>query len=96
MLLRTWNIESRCFWGFCCPGSLVVEKYPVYIYMERGLAMLLHAVIIGFILYLLMVYLLGQRQVVAENRSILAISLVLLYMILFGHGLPTKINNNLF
>jgi len=47
-------------------------------------------------LYLLMVYLLGQRQVVAENRSILAISLVLLYMILFGHGLPTKINNNLF
>lgn len=64
--------------------------------MERGLAMLLHAVIIGFILYLLMVYLLGQRQVVAENRSVLAISLVLLYMILFGHGLPTKINNNLF
>ncbi len=33
---------------------------------------------------------------VAENRSILFGSFVLMYMILFGHGLPTSINSNLF
>jgi hypothetical protein len=35
---------------------------------------------------------LGQQKNVAENRSILLASGVLIYMILFGHGLPTKMN----
>jgi hypothetical protein len=39
---------------------------------------------------------LGQSQIVAENRSILLASLLSAYMILFGHGLPTSINKNLF
>jgi hypothetical protein len=39
-----------------------------------------------------MIYALGQQAIVAENRSILIASGVLIYMILFGHGLPTKIN----
>jgi len=60
--------------------------------MERGLMMLLHSVIIGVILYLLMVFFLNQNKMVAENRSILISAVVLIYMILFGHGLPTKIN----
>jgi len=64
--------------------------------MERGLMMVLHSLIIGVALYLLMIYVLGQKQVVAENRSILLAGLVLVYMIVFGHGLPTKINKNLF
>lgn len=64
--------------------------------MERGLTMLLHSVIIGLILYIFMVYLLRQKQAVAENRSILMASVVLIYMILFGHGLPNGINKNLF
>ena len=64
--------------------------------MERGLNMLLHSLIISVILYLLMVYVLGQNSLVAENRSILIGALVLAYMILFGHGLPIKINRNLF
>lgn len=58
--------------------------------------MLLHSVIIGIVLYLVMVYGLGQRQAVAENRSILLAALVLVYMILFGHGLPTSLNKQLF
>jgi hypothetical protein len=37
-----------------------------------------------------MFFILGQRQVVSENRSILLAALILIYMILFGHGLPTK------
>jgi hypothetical protein len=63
--------------------------------MERGLSMLLHSAIIGLILYLIMVYLLGQKTIVAENRSILLASGVLIYMILFGHGLPVKLNKDL-
>ena len=64
--------------------------------MESGRMMLLHSVIIGFLLYLFMIFILGQKQVVAENRSILLAALTLIYMILFGHGLPTSINKNLF
>ncbi len=63
--------------------------------MESGIMMLIHSVIIGILLYLFMIYILGQRQTVAENRSILLAGLVLVYMILFGHGLPTSINKNL-
>jgi len=64
--------------------------------MENGRTMLLHSVIIGIILYLLMIFILGQKQNVAENRSILIAALILAYMILFGHGLPSSINKNLF
>jgi len=64
--------------------------------MEKGRMMLMHAIIIGILLYVIMIFALGQRQSVAENRSILLAALILVYMILFGHGLPTSINNNLF
>ena len=64
--------------------------------MENGLMMLFHSLIIGILLYLLMFYILGQRQIVSENRSILIAAVVLIYMILFGHRLPGSINKNLF
>jgi len=64
--------------------------------MENGRMMLLHSLIIGVLLYIFMFFILGQRQIVAENRSILLASLILVYMILFGHGLPRSINKNLF
>jgi ACR3 family arsenite efflux pump ArsB len=64
--------------------------------MEIGRMMLLHSVVIGILLYLFMIFILGQKQIVAENRSILLAALVLIYMILFGHGLPTSINKDLF
>ena len=57
--------------------------------------MLLHSVIIGLVLYFVMIYLLKQRAAVAENRSILISAFILIYMILFGHGLPKSINKNL-
>jgi hypothetical protein len=60
--------------------------------MESGLTMVLHSVIIGVILYVFMIFGLGQQKMVAENRSILIASCVLIYMILFGHGLPVKLN----
>ena len=64
--------------------------------MESGLMMVLHSLIIGIFLYILMIYLLGQKQVVAENRSILIAAFTLIYMIMFGHGLPNSLNKNLF
>ncbi len=64
--------------------------------MESGRMMLLHSIIIGIVLYLVMIFILGQREIVAENRTLLLTSFILAYMILFGHGLPTSINKNLF
>jgi hypothetical protein len=63
--------------------------------MESGRMMMLHSAIIGGLLYLFMIFILGQNQVVTENRSILLAAVLLIYMILFGHGLPTSINKNL-
>ena len=63
--------------------------------MESGLMMFLHSLIIGIFLYLFMVFALGQKRVVAENRSILIAAFVLIYMISFGHSLPKSINKNL-
>ena len=56
--------------------------------------MLLHSLVIGVLLYLFMIFVIGQKQAVAENRSILIGALALVYMILFGHGLPTSINKD--
>lgn len=64
--------------------------------MEKGRMMVLHSAVIGILLYLFMIYILGQNQRVAENRSILLGALALMYMILFGHSLPTSLNKNLF
>lgn len=57
--------------------------------------MLLHSYIIGLILYILMVFVFKQNEMVAENRSILITAVILIYMILFGHGIPDKLNKNL-
>jgi hypothetical protein len=64
--------------------------------MENGRTMLLHSAVIGVVLYLVMIFILKQKQEVAENRSIILAALILIYMIVFGHGPPTSINKNLF
>jgi hypothetical protein len=60
--------------------------------METGFTMLMHSVLLGLVLYFIMRYALGQQPSIAENRSILIAAVALIYMILFGHGLPTKVN----
>jgi len=60
--------------------------------MEDHWMMMLHSVIIGILVFLFMIFILGQQNKVAERRSILIASVVLIYMILFGHGLPMKLN----
>uniref|UniRef100_A0A6C0DM25 Uncharacterized protein n=1 Tax=viral metagenome TaxID=1070528 RepID=A0A6C0DM25_9ZZZZ len=63
--------------------------------MERGLMMLLHSLLIGLLLYVIMVFLMKQPARIAEDRSVLLGALVLVYMVLFGHGLPKRINRNI-
>jgi hypothetical protein len=64
----------------------------IIITMEQHWMMVLHSVIFGIILYVFMIFGLGQQNEVAERRSILIASVVLIYMILFGHRLPLKLN----
>lgn len=54
--------------------------------------MLFHALVIMLISYILMRYALGQSVAVAEDRSVLLGGVVLVYMVLFGHGLPGRVN----
>jgi hypothetical protein len=53
---------------------------------ERGLMMVLHSVVIGVVLYMLMVFVFNQNPKMAEDRTILVAAVLLIYMILFGHG----------
>lgn len=63
--------------------------------MESGLTMVWHSILIGIIIYIIMVFILGQSRPVAEDRSVLIAGIVLVYMVLYGHGLPGKINPNI-
>lgn len=60
--------------------------------MDSALTHLLHASVLTLVLYLLMRFALRQSQAMSLNRSILLGAVALIYMILFGHGLPTRIN----
>lgn len=57
--------------------------------------MVVHSVIIGLLLYVFMVFALKQNNNVAETRSVLIAAIVLIYMVVFGHGLPSSINKHL-
>lgn len=63
--------------------------------MESGFTMLIHSAIITTILYVIMKFILKQPEMISQNRSLLIGSLVLIYMILFGHGLPRHINKSI-
>ncbi len=62
---------------------------------ERGSMMLLHAAMIGAVIYMMMRYILNQSELVAEDRSIVIAAFVLIYMVMFGHGMPNQLNRNL-
>lgn len=60
--------------------------------MESPLSHLFHAFIITILLYVLMKFGLKQSQNMALNRSLLVGAIALIYMISFGHGMPTHVN----
>mgnify|MGYP001163770206 CR=1 FL=1 len=57
--------------------------------MERGLVHFVHAIVVGLVSYVIMLYGLKQSPSMAENRSVLVGALALAYMIMFGHGVPS-------
>ena len=57
--------------------------------------MLLHGVLIAIILYLLMFYGLRQSDAVAQARSIFLGAIIVIYMLLFGHGLPVSLKHSM-
>ena len=59
--------------------------------MDNALSHLFHAFIITIILYFIMKFILKQTDTMSLNRSILIGALALIYMILFGHGMPTHL-----
>lgn len=62
---------------------------------ERGAVMLAHSAMIGIAIYLMMRFVFNQSPFIAEDRSIVIAAFVLIYMIMFGHGMPGQINKNL-
>lgn len=62
---------------------------------ERGVVMLAHTAMIGIAIYLMMRYVFNQSALVAEDRSIVIGAFVLIYMVMFGHGMPGQMNRNL-
>ena len=64
--------------------------------MQEGpMNMVWHSLMIAILFYAIGVYVLKHRRGLAYNRSFLVFSVVLTYMLLFGHGMPWKINRNL-
>jgi len=63
---------------------------------EHWSMMLFHAALISAVLYLIMFYGLNQSPMKAQNRSVLLGALIFIYMVLFGHDLPRKINKDIF
>jgi len=58
--------------------------------MSQSLEHILHAVMLGVVLYLGMFYLLKQDKEKACSRSVLFAGVALVYMIMFGHNFPPK------
>jgi hypothetical protein len=63
--------------------------------METPFTMLIHALLIAIILYLVMVYGLHQADAIAQARSMMIGAVVLIYMLLFGHGFPMSMRHSM-
>jgi ABC-type branched-subunit amino acid transport system permease subunit len=64
--------------------------------MESTLMHLMHGAVITAVLYFIMSKLLKQSENVAVTRSVVLGLLITLYMVVFGHGMPKKINSALY
>jgi hypothetical protein len=61
---------------------------------ERGWIMVLHAIIAAAAAWLVMSCWMKLSNAVVEDRTMLVMASALMYMVLFGHGAPTKLNPN--
>lgn len=64
--------------------------------MNSELEHVMHATGLGVALYFAMIYLMKQSEKMAMSRSVLIAGLALVYMVLYGHKLPSgSVNPNL-
>ncbi len=64
--------------------------------MDEGwFSMIVHSAIITIVLYVIMLYGFRQTSDRAIHRSVLIGAIALVYMLMFGHGLPTRLHPNL-
>jgi len=63
--------------------------------MVNPLMHLVHAAVVTVVLYLLMKFVLKQSDAKSMTRSVVIGLVAALYMVLFGHGAPNKLNHNL-
>jgi len=90
------NSLLACKLPLACELPLTYAYFLWLLYtMESPLMMLVHALLIAVILYLVMFYGLRQADAVAQARSMLIGAVVLIYMLLFGHGLPTSMRHSM-
>lgn len=62
---------------------------------EGGFIMLLHAFVIGAFVYVFYKYVGKKSELVSQDNAVFWGGFLLVYMVLFGHGLPTRINPNI-
>ena len=64
---------------------------------ESSLNMILHSFVVGVVVYIFLVYGMGKQMLQSIDISILFGALSLIYMVVFGHNLPSAatINPNL-
>jgi len=62
---------------------------------NSSVTMVLHSIVITAVLFVIMTTVFNQKSEIALNRSILVGAVILIYMVLFGHGLPTRLNKNI-
>ena len=64
--------------------------------MESAPMMVLHSIIIGVVIYFMMTIFIKLEPDASQTFSVLIAAVVLIYMIVFGHKLPsTDINHHL-
>lgn len=61
---------------------------------ETPTMMIVHSFLIGCVLYLIMTTGMKQDEEMAQTRTVLASALILAYMMVFGHKMPSKANLN--
>jgi hypothetical protein len=64
--------------------------------MEGPLEMVLHGAVVAVVVYIACKFLFKDSEAKCMTRSVAIGLVVALYMVMFGHGLPNKVNSNLF
>ena len=64
--------------------------------MEGPLEMVLHGAVVAVIVYVVCKFLFKESESKCMTRSVALGLVVALYMVVFGHRMPGKVNPNLF